>query len=286
MKKIIHVYKKDWSNYNLKPGFGDFVRGTCHLLEKYKNDNLEVLVDISKTDYSNFILPSNLLYAGGIDDNINAHYFINNEAALFDKLDVFCESQDEEIIFVCTNFGHWHRTILPSNVKEIIKNLYCFQDGIEARTIEAIGHSRYATLTIRCGDEFFNSADHGVFLTDKFSKVYELIETQILPYSNLPIVVTSDSYELKLFLAEKYNFIVLPHKPQHGAFGNVLPVVTDLCMLKNSSQNYFINNWSEWWSGFVHYTSIIFNIPELNFRFPLFERETIDENGKKTRVKI
>ena len=56
----------------------------------------------------------------------------------------------------------------------------------------------------------------------------------------------------------------LDNLPQHGGFGNVEPVVRDLDLLKHSCFNYHINAWQTWWSGFSHYTSLIFEIPYLN----------------------
>jgi hypothetical protein len=50
--------------------------------------------------------------------------------------------------------------------------------------------------------------------------------------------------------------------------------------LKNSRFNYHINAWVGWWSGFSHYTSLIFNIPSMNFRAPKFAREQITASGE------
>ena len=75
---------------------------------------------------------------------------------------------------------------------------------------------------------------------------------------------------------------MLPHRSQHGAFGTVLPVAMDLCMLKRSRFNYHINVWSDWWSGFSHYTSMIFKIPSMNFREPRYAKEEITAQGQLT----
>ena len=46
--------------------------------------------------------------------------------------------------------------------------------------------------------------------------------------------------------------------------GNVGPVVRDLDLLRHSSVNFHINAGQAWWSGFSHYTSLIFDVPYLN----------------------
>ena len=103
---------------------------------------------------------------------------------------------------------------------------------------------------------------------------------QVLPCARAPMVVTSDCHELKLELARRYGMIALPHRSQHGAFGNALPVAIDLNMLKNSRFNYHINCRADWWSGFSHYTSMIFRVPSMNFRSPHFAKEEITAQGQ------
>ena len=281
-KKIIHVYKNDWKGHSLKPGFGDFIRGTCHLIEKYKSQNIDVLIDVSQTEYSNFLSKSKILHFGDARKLQNALYLINQHQKVKERLDQFIDA-DEDEIYIITNIGSWQRTVLSQKVRDYVKNAYDFTPNIGSNVKKVLGEESYATLTIRCGDGYF----HEKKFANNFPEIIcELIEGQIIQDTKLPIVVASESYELKLFLAKKYGFKFLPHQSQHGAFGNVEPVVSDLFLLKNSQKNYYINNWSEWWSGFVHYTSIIFNIPEMNFRYPNFEREEIDVCGNLTRTKI
>ena len=129
-------------------------------------------------------------------------------------------------------------------------------------------------MSIRCGDNFYSNQND--LLINNLDNLFKIIETEIIPNSKHPLIITSDCYELKVMLAEKYKFIYLGHRSEHGAFGGANSVVKDLEILKRSKFNYHINNWATWWSGFSHYTSLIFDIPSMNFRTPLFEKEIIN----------
>jgi len=283
MKKLIQVYKglNQWGSVG-PPGFGDFIRGVCHLYEKFENNpDIQLYIDLSQSEFSQYIIGNeNILYQGDQEKIISAPtYFVDHEALNL-RLEEFCNSSEEEL-YLSTNLGDWSRLQLPSSVKEFAKKLYAFDPNIENEVLNTIGTRQYAVLSIRCGDHYFGgSSPHE--LNEIPQTICTLIEQEILPKIQVPILVTSDHYELKLLLAKKYGFLKLDHKSEHGAYGNVLPVIKDLCALKNSSHNFYINTWTGWWSGFSHYTSMIFGIPSSNFRSPEYRPEHISSVGELT----
>ena len=257
---------------------GDFIRGACHLIERYQNNEIEFKIDISQTEFSDLIEFDESLFTTGEAEKLNAAEEYFTDHVLFtEKVNAFLNSKDEKL-FITTNLGNWNRLTLPNHVSNTIKKFYKFNNSIEEATAAAIDKSDYEVLSIRCGDQFFNQIDSSINKV-VIELICKIIENNILPNLQYPLVVTSDSYALKNWLAEKYRFIVIPHQSQHGAFGNARPVAMDLCMLKNSKFNYHINSWATWWSGFSHYTSVIFNIPSMNFRAPDFIKEEISKSG-------
>jgi hypothetical protein len=49
-----------------------------------------------------------------------------------------------------------------------------------------------------------------------------------------------------------------------------------------AGQKVLVNLWATWWSGFSHYTSLIFAIPSLNLRAPEFQVEAVGAHGEQT----
>ncbi len=244
---------------------------------------MEFRIDVSQSEFCGFILQDESIFNRGDQDHIGCaeEYFVDH-AALRERLLTFQRS-DETEFYVCTNLGAWNRLTLTENTRDFIRKFYCFTEEIENRIGCVFNDIEYETLVVRCGDCFYGDDRLGVDTIANSKKIEQtissIVEHHILPRAQLPIVVTSDNHELKLVLASRYGMLMLPHRSQHGAFGNALPVAMDLCMLKRSRFNYHINHWATWWSGFSHYTSVIFRIPSMNFRAPMFSKEEINRDG-------
>lgn len=290
MKKIIQTYKpgKYWIS-PIAPGLGDFIRGICYLFEKLEGTGIELRIDISQTEFSTLIdFDQSFFHIGDESEVATAEEFVtgdflSNPKALYTKIDNFLLSEKEKL-YLCTNLGKWNRTFLPEKTREFVKKFYSFNDKVVQPFNEVIADCDYEVLSIRTGDKFKERTQDDILnmdIKDRLKKyLFFIIENKIIPYAKLPIFVTSDSYALKCELAKRYNFMVLPHVSSHGAYGNALPVAMDLNLVKNSKYNYHINVWQPWWSGFSHYTSLIFQIPTTNFRTPLFVREEITSSGR------
>ena len=285
MKILIQTFKAPHQWINSPPGLGDFVRGACNLYEMLQGSGIELRIDVSQTGFVSLIEQDNSIFHVGEEERIaQAEEFFVDHVALRNRLLAFLHSNESEL-YICTNVGAWNRLTLPEVTREYIKKFYRFNDEVERLNAQGLQKTEYEVLSVRCGDRFYSDdarlCSNPTVNThnDVLPLIRSIIEKHILPRAQLPLVITSDGHELKCELAERYGMLMLPHRSQHGAFGNTLPVAMDMCMLKNSKFNYHINSWATWWSGFSHYTSIIFQIPSMNFRDPHFAKEEISAEG-------
>ena len=277
-KRLIQTYKapQDW--VNSPPGLGDFVRGIAHLIERVHGSNIELRVDVSQTEFSHLIIQNPEIFQIGDPAHIATaeEYFVDYRK-LEERLLEFSKS-DECELYICTNLGDWNRTKISPIARDFSAHFYSFEKIVLDKLGSELPVSHYEVLSLRCGDSFYGQSSDDLNFT-LASSIYKIIEEQIIPNTCAPLVVTSDSHAVKLALSRRYGFLLLPHQSQHGAFGNVMPVAMDMCMLRNSRFNYHINSWATWWSGFSHYTSLIFQIPSMNFRAPNFLKEEITAFG-------
>ena len=271
MKRVIQVYKapEDWNGG--APGLGDFIRGACHLYELLYGSGIDFKIDLSQTDFFDLIeYDEAIFHIGDAAKIAQAETFYVDHNAVIRRINEFYASGDTDL-YICTNLGNWDRTELPAKTTDFIRKFYRFNQVIERFNAAALKVPDYEVLSVRYG-EFPGEKDMGGGNPRTKSRIFSIIQDHVLPNRSLPIVVTSDNHQLKCELAEEFGFLMLPHESKHGGYGGALPVVQDLQLLKGSKFNYHINAWASWWSGFSHYTSVIFNIPSMNFKAPDFAR--------------
>lgn len=279
-QRVIQTYKAPGQWLDSPPGLGDFVRGSCHLFEFLQPLGVELRIDVSQTGFSGLIEPDVSFFHAGEKGLVAgaAEYFEDHQhAPLRERLTAFARSGEREL-YVSTNLGAWDRLTLPDATRDFIRRLYRFTDDIE-REVASTVSGPYEVLSVRCGDHCYHDAAFRVSPATA-RRIDAIIERHVLPRRQFPVVVTSDCHTLKLDLAQRYGMAMLPHQSQHGAYGNVRPVALDLCLLKHSRFNYHINAWADWWSGFSHYTSMVFGTASMNFREPRFAREEITVEGQ------
>lgn len=263
MKRVVHVYKRAYESTSMPPGIGDFLRGTCHLFELAQEKKIDLRVDVSGTEFAHLIERDDDLFQYSELNQIDAaEEYFNNEPLLHQRVEDFIHSNQEQL-FICTNLGWWNRTFLPVETRAFASRFFKFVPEIQQQNELELGHAPYAVLSVRCGDQFFGSANAQPDIEVR-KILFDVIEKRILRKARFPIIVMSDSLQMKRELGHRYGMQYLDTVAQHGAFGNALPVVRDLDLLKRSKFNYHINMWQGWWSGFSHYTSLIFQIPEMN----------------------
>lgn len=277
--RVIQTYKGPGQWLDSPPGLGDFVRGTCHLFEFLQPLGVELKIDVSQTEFSRLIEPDASFFHTGEKSLVagaEEYFEDHHHAPLRERLTAFARSGEAEL-YLSTNLGAWDRLTLPDATREFARKLYRFTDDVERELASAMP-GPYEVLSVRCGDHCYH--DRSVRVSPSTERrIDSIIERHVLPRRQFPMVVTSDCHTLKLDLAHRYGLAMLPHQSQHGAFGNARPVALDLCLLKHSRGNFHINAWADWWSGFSHYTSMIFRIPSVNFREPRFALEEITAEG-------
>ncbi len=281
MKRVIQTYKSPGRWVNDPPGVGDFVRGTCDLFEKLQNTGMELRIDVSQTGFAGLIEQNESIFQAGDETRIASasEYFDEEDPLALDERLARFRHSDETELYLCSNLGAWDRLTLAESTRAFIGKFYRFNNEVERLTAEALQARRYEVLSVRCGDRYYS--DPAAQVNDEERRrITSIIERHVLPRATLPVAVTSDCHELKVDLGRRYGMMNLPHRSQHGAFGNVLPVAMDMCMLKNARFIYHINIWADWWSGFSHYTSLAFTIPSMNFRAPHFAKEEITAQGQ------
>lgn len=281
-KLVAQTYKapRHWRGH--PPGIGDFLRGACHLLERLDGTGIELRLDVSQTGFAHLIEQDPAVFFAGDPQSIAdaAEYFEDDEpfeAALAALMRV-----ERGVLHVCSNMGAWNRGQLPNRTRDFIRRFYAFVPEVEAVVTEATQGRDYRVLSVRCGDRFFSAPDLTVD-SETESRIDRIVEGEVLTGDGGPLVVISDSQALKQRLCDRFGLLTLPHQSHHGAFGHTEAVAADLCLLKRSRFNYHINAWSDWWSGFSHYTSLIFQVPSANFRSPRFDREDVTADGRMRR---
>lgn len=282
MKRVIQTYKPAGQWRATPPGIGDFLRGTCHLFEHLQNSPVELRVDVSQTGFADLIVRDDAFFHAGDRRRIaGAPEHFEDDAQLLRDLAAFRASSATDL-YVCSNMGAWNRLRLPPATREFARKFYRFTDAVERTVAGALPGADYAVLSVRCGDQVFGDPS-ATLPVEVMRTVTATIARHILPHTRWPLVVTSDSLALKRALAERYHLSWLPHAPGHGARGDEFAVALDLCALKGAREIYHINAWADWWSGFSHYTSMIFEIPSVNFRAPRFAKEAITADGTLRR---
>lgn len=279
VKRLVQTYKAAGQWQGSPPGIGDFIRGSCHLFERLAGSGVEFRIDISQSGFADLIEHDDAIFHRGDAAAIaRAGEHFEDDRAFERDLAAFVAS-DDDLLYVCSNMGAWHRVALPVATRAFMQGFYRFTADVEQPVRAAIDTDQFEVLSIRCGDRFFDDPSTTVG-GEQARVVQNVIERHILPHRRSPLVIISDSYALKMALASRYGVKVLGGRSQHGAFGDARPVAEDLSLLKRSRFNYHINLWADWWSGFSHYTSRVFQIAEMNFRSPRMAKELVSATGR------
>lgn len=259
MKRIVQAFKRpeDWEHGT--PGIGDFIRGTIHLYELGRKFDIDVKVDISGSLLDPHINYDDAMFIrGGDKQSTNAEEHFQDHAALVERLWEFSRSGDDEL-YLSTNLGRWSRTNLPSDIAEFAKKFFSFRNSVTDPINSWLPDSDIRVLHVRCGDRFFH-ADRRLPRLQR-AALAKIIEDNI-DLDGPPVVVISDSVWLKTYLVRKYSFIKSPATPNHVTGSDVLSTLMDLEILKRSIATYHVSIWHQWWSGYSHYTSLIFDTPQ------------------------
>jgi len=242
-------------------------------------------MDVSNTGFAELIdQDPDHFHSGPLEEtSCSGEFFSNNNQELWDALNTF-KSSDADHIYLTSNLGDWNRHSLPEACRIFGGAFFQFNKTVTNHSDPYTENGPFEVVHIRTGDIYMSRGDqHPKGIIDVSAankKLQRIIEDSILIESKSPIIIMSDSVELKQHLAQRYGFKVLPHAAEHAAYGGTLETCIDLQILKRSSHNYGINIRHIWWSGFTHYTSLIFNIPSTYYRLPYLYKESISSSGE------
>ncbi len=262
--KIIQVFKSADAWINPPPGIGDYIRGLCHLHEIGARLGMDVRADISSTEFARYIDQSSPIFWQGEPEAVRTapEFFVAADHARLVAELISASRKGQENFYLSTNLGHWQRPELPESTRAFAAQFFAFTPDVSERA--ALGLTGpYSVLSIRCGDGFFDNPEKALNPSRR-ELVLRTIENHILPKATGPLVVMSDSTPFRDEVAAKFGLITTPAGSAHGARGGAKMVCRDLDLLAHSAANFHINAWREWWSGFSHYTSLIFGIPSHN----------------------
>lgn len=245
------------------------------LFESLKDSGVELRLDISRSDLSQWIRQDPALFCISSTETGSAEEYFDTPGhlRLISGLEQFKRGQAIEFP-VSTNLGDWFCGCLTVQARSYIKPFYNFVPAVTDVCAALRGGGPYEVLSIRCGNRFFGNPDELPAENDR-NRVIDLIEREILPTVKAPVVIMSDSLALKTELARRFGFRTSSLLPEHCGLDGAFSTCVDLDLLRHSMRNYHINLWAPWWSGFSHFTSLIFSIPSTNWRSPDFAREEV-----------
>ena len=259
---IVHKYM----NREGGMGFGDFLRGSCATQQLSYRYGITPIIDFSEHSIGKYLVPSH---------NIDATQYRLIECrnigdfsviALRNEISKHCRfsylSRDIDHVNIYTNV--YPKFPLTTETKNFVKA--SLQPTSELQSLlPNIINTSYEVIHIRAGDlyAFGKAYDYSVN-TDKdiiTASITSKVESIIASTSN-PILIMSDSLELKTFLTSKFNTISTPTIPVHvsNANENALDTLIDYFTLVNAKK---IHQFSvhPWGSGFSDTVAYIFDVP-------------------------
>jgi len=246
-------------------GFGDFLRGSlaCHqMCYKY---GVKPEIDFSQHAIGNYLIPSHTIDTSKFDFvdacNIGNYSTLDLRNLIVKKYRFSYLARNINNICVYTNvypkFPISHET--QQFVKQSLIPTTELNDIIPSYSHE------YEVVHIRSGDIFaFNTAiDHCVDV-NKDIMIKNIIETvgKIIKLATCPIMIISDSFELKNILTQEFKTLESETEPSHMTLQNCNAVDTliDYFTLTRARKihQFSVYNWG---SGFSDTVNWIFNVP-------------------------
>ncbi len=260
-------------------GFGDYLRGCLSLRSLCLKYGFTV-----ELDYSHHMIGKYLRnqYCTPIQYN-DSHILSLNFTDIRRALDLFQQISQisEGCLLLSTNLWCLENGVSDETrefMKQSLSPTLEFQTELsQLQTSLGITPGEYTVLHIRMGDEYLLS---GLRSEEVFESVHAkilkgLMENGIESFST-PILVLSDSYELKVFLNKKEGWKISPSRPCHlGADAKSLAVrqtLLDFFLITQASSVYCLSNHG-YGSGFCDWACDIYSVPCVRFANEEAEKE-------------
>lgn len=207
-------------------GFGDFLRGSIHLYERTKSHGLDFGIDISHHPINQFIKTKHeedfdKTKIKCLSNQLKKEGF-NNYADTYNKklFDEMSSTKPNETNYIFSYFDYVFKVKSNLFIKKINEspglskscskffkeNLY-FSDEVKIEVKKELDNhglkrKKFNVLHFRLGDEksFYKKKER--FFTPEFKHCFEICRSKSKKWTN-PVVVISDSNELKAFIKDK-----------------------------------------------------------------------------------
>jgi hypothetical protein len=266
IRTIIQVYLKNIQSIDLTPGFGDYLRGAVYLYRLQSKYNFILKLDYSQHPISQYI--SNDLVIP-LDSNNNLQVFedlcwwsnnkmTGNDLTSFMDI-IFNSSNDYRVLTNRIYSGYIAGHILSVEEQEFMKRQIIPSDSIKTK-VDAIVDTYtegYNILHIRSGDDTLINGNNNVN-----HNFYSIVESNLNLIQSLPVIVISDSIQIREELHNQYGFYISGYEVEHsGKADNDLEGTVIEFFLMSRSKTIFSLSVYQWGSTFSTMASAIYNIP-------------------------
>lgn len=254
MQKCNNIIQTDVHNFW---GLGDLIRGTIGMFQLCKKHGYRLIVDTHVHPISSFFKNSRTEYSDLIDElGENIPFKFPGEVEQF----ILNSNQETPIVFMTNE--HCIEPI-EEDVKQFIRELISPSNEIVNDIDQIIQSlpSDYIVKHVRLGDG-------EMVRNEQNTNKYMYLLNRLKSIRTNKDVLFSDSYNFKNFATSQSGIMTLNTETSHLGYH------TDSTKLKNTmidfyliSKSKMIHSYSEysWNSGFVYWSSIIYNIPFQRF---------------------
>lgn len=242
-----------------KFGFGDFIRGSYGLYEICQNLNIDFAIDFSDHPIIDYVIPkidivkekktkihdiSNRTDVAQVSNFVHRIHDLYNTRYEYVRFYYSSPPESEKTKYECGLADYF----LPNARSEkLIKSKFSYDE--------------YNLIHIRCGDHNAFNKNHINYVDDIITSI-ETKLNQIKNSSLLPILIISDSYELKKKLSTIYDFHIIDNDASHTIeytdFFNEIALDFFLICKAQSIHQFCVYKQP---SGFSYWPHIMFKIP-------------------------
>jgi hypothetical protein len=262
-------------------GLGDFIRGSFGCLQICNQLKYNFTISLKDHPIKSHFKPSP--HARPFDYNIKTIDLFQKYQRK-NQFEAYLRNQNriarrrrsyDSVIVICSNVLLDASTITAEE-RSIISSFFEFteetQDKVSFKLIE--NNIDYECIHIRCGD--YIAFNHNLNLrnaNETIEQTYENIKNKvrnILANTNKPVVLLSDSKEIRDKLASEFDIMSPKTNTYHSAFydGDYIDLLKDLHILRNCSKIYQLTNSIHWWgSGFSQIASYLDDVPIVQLKY-------------------
>jgi hypothetical protein len=266
IRTIIQVYLKNVQSIDLTPGFGDYLRGAIYLYRLQLKYNFKLKLDYSQHPISQYISndsPTPLDSKNNLQVFEDLYWWSHNKITGNDLISfmhiIFNSSNDYRVFTNRLYSGYIAGHILSVEEQEFMKRQILPSDSIKSK-VDAIVDTYiegYNILHIRSGDDTLINGNNNVN-----HNFYSIVESNLSVLQSLPVIVISDSIQIREELHKLYGFYISGYQVEHsGKANNDLEGTVIEFFLMSRSKTIFSLSVYEWGSTFSTMASAIYNVP-------------------------